>query len=89
MKIFIKWLKIRKGNKHLLGPIFVPFFWNNFPDKKHLEERRFKQILKIVKGIIVHSNSVRNHLARESFTIKNDEKIKNHTSMYKFKSTYL
>ena len=75
-KIYYNWKNIRKANKLLLGPNFVPYFWNNFPDKKHWEERRFKQILKTVKGIIVHSNRVRNYLARKSFTMKMINKFK-------------
>jgi hypothetical protein len=74
--IYYKWKKIRKANNLLLGPCFVPMLWNNFPDKKYWVERKFKQILKTIKGIIVHSNRVKNHLARKSFSIKMIKKFK-------------
>jgi hypothetical protein len=39
-----KWIKIKKVNKLILGPIFVPNFWTSFPNKKCWKERRFPEI---------------------------------------------
>ena len=55
-----------KTNKILIGPAFVPIFGNNFPDNNIWKERRFSEILKNVKGIVVHSNRVRDHLVKKS-----------------------
>lgn len=74
--IYYKWKHIRKANNLLLGPIFVPIFWNNFPNKKYWMERKFRQILKSVKGILVHSNRVRDYLAQKSFAEKMIKKFK-------------
>ena len=64
--IYNKWIKIKKVNKLILGPVFVPIFWRRFPNKKIWKERRFSEILKQVKGIAVHSNRVRNYLSKKS-----------------------
>lgn len=64
--IYEKWTKINKTKNLLLGPCFVPGFWNNFPNDYNWKERRFREILKSVRGIIVHSTRVRNHLAQRS-----------------------
>ena len=57
---------VNKTNKILLGPVFVPILWNNFPDNNVWKERRFSEILNNVKGIVVHSNRVRDYLAEKS-----------------------
>ena len=53
-------------NKILIGPCFVPCFWNSFPDNNIWKERRFSEILKNVKGVVVHSNRVKDYLAQKS-----------------------
>ena len=63
--------KKNKTKKILLGPIFVPIFWNNFPDNNIWCERRFSEILNNVKGIVVHSNRIRDYLAQKLNTSKN------------------
>ena len=63
--------KLRANNKAqtlLLGPNFVPLSWNDFPNQKHFRERKFREILESIKGLIVHSIRVRNHLATSSNT---------------------
>jgi hypothetical protein len=59
-------MNIDRINKMLIGPCFVPSNWNNFPDNNFWNERRFSEILNNVKGIVVHSNRVRDHLATKS-----------------------
>ena len=49
--------------------MFVPAKWNNFPNKKYWNERRFTEVLKSVKGIGVHSIRVRNHLINRTNTL--------------------
>jgi len=65
-KHFIKLVNLKKANKLLLGPIFVPKFWNKFPNKNIWKEKNFNEILRIVKGILVHSKRVRDYLAKKS-----------------------
>lgn len=62
-------------NKYILGPIFVPMSWKKFPQKKFWKERRFSEILKNVKGVVVHSNRVLNHLANRTNTTKEKKKF--------------
>ena len=74
--IYNKWVKIKKANKLILGPIFVPRIWRNFPNKKIWKERRFSEILKQVKGIAVHSKRVKNYLSKRSNTLSLINKFK-------------
>ena len=74
--IYNKWLKIKKANKLILGPNFIPFSWKRFPIEDIWQERRFSEILKQIKGIAVHSERVRNHLIYRTNTsnlIKNSK----------------
>ena len=65
---FKKWINIREANKLILGPIFVPNTWMAFPNQKIWYENKFKNILRILKGIALHSIQLRNHLALKSNT---------------------
>ena len=67
-KLYNKWIKINRVNSLLLGPNFVPMRWYKFPDTNVWHERKFKEILSEVKGVVVHSNRVRNHLMIKSNT---------------------
>ena len=60
--IYNKWVNIKKANKLILGPNFVPNSWEYFPIGSIWQERRFSEILNDVKGIAVHSKRVINHL---------------------------
>ena len=66
--VYNKWINIKKVNKLILGPCFVPDNWNLFPNKNIWKERNFSVILKQVKGIAIHSERVRNHLSQRSNT---------------------
>ena len=55
-----------KTNKIFIGPVFVPILWNNFPDNNIWKERRFYEIINNFKGIVVHSNRVRDYLSKKS-----------------------
>lgn len=68
-------VNIKLINKYILGPIFVPESWKKFPQKKFWKERRFSEILNNVKGVVVHSNRVSNHLANRTNTTKNIKKF--------------
>ena len=61
--------------KYIIGPTFVPVKWNKFPQRKIWKEKRFSEILNNVKGLVVHSNRVINHLARRSNTTKYKNKF--------------
>ena len=65
---FKKWINIREANKLILGPIFIPNTWVAFPNKRIWYERQFTNILKIIKGLAIHSKQLRNHLASRSNT---------------------
>lgn len=66
--IYNEWINIHKADKLILGPNFVPVNWYNFPNKIYWKERRFKEILNTVKGIAVHTDRVKNHLALRTHT---------------------
>ena len=74
-KQFQKLVKEGIANKLILGPIFVPKKWNNFPNSKVWKEKRFSYILEQTKGIAVHSTRVRDYLAKKSNTVKNIKKF--------------
>jgi hypothetical protein len=74
--IYNKWLKIKKANKLILGPNFVPISWKRFPVEDIWQEKKFSEILKQVKGIAVHSERVRNHLINRTNTIDLIKKFK-------------
>jgi len=67
-KIYDKWIKINRVNSLLLGPNFVPYNWYNFPDTNVWYEKKFRKILSEIKGVVVHSNRVRDHLMIKSNT---------------------
>ena len=75
--IYKQWLSIKKLKNLLLGPCFVPTLWLAFPRRRVWYESRFEEVLRAVKGVIVHSNRVRNHLAGRTNTtyLKNKFKI--------------
>lgn len=67
-QIFEQWKKINKTNALLLGPNYVPIFWRAFPIESKWKEKNFREILKNIKGYVVHSERVRNHLSTRSKT---------------------
>ena len=67
-KIYNEWIKINRVNSLLLGPNFVPYNWNKFPNTNVWYERKFREILSEIKGVVVHSNRVRDHLMIKSNT---------------------
>ena len=75
-KIYTKWISIKEVNKLILGPCFVPSKWRLFPNKKIWKERNFREILKRVKGVAVHSERVRNYLSKRSNSINLHNKFK-------------
>ena len=74
--IYNKWVNIKKANKLILGPNFVPSFWRRFPNKNIWKEKKFSEILKQVKGIAVHSKRVRNYLSKRTNTTNLYKKYK-------------
>ena len=74
--IYNKWINIKKVNKLILSPCFVPTNWRHFPNKNIWKEKKFSEILKQVKGIAIHSERVRNHLSQRSNTINMLNKYK-------------
>ena len=67
-KIYDKWIKHKRINSLLLGPNFVPNNWYKFPNTNIWHERKFREILSSIKGVVVHSNRVRDHLMIKSNT---------------------
>lgn len=66
--IYNEWVNISKVGNLLLGPIFFPHKWFNFPNKNLWNERMFRKILEDIKTLIVHSNRVRDYLANKTNT---------------------
>ena len=66
--LYDQWSKYNRSNNLILGPNFVPSFWNSFPNKAYWKERRFREILTTIKGLVVHSDRVRDHLLQRSNT---------------------
>ena len=66
--LYDEWSKYNRTQNLILGPNFVPNFWNSFPNKVYWKERRFREILTSIKGLVVHSDRVRDHLLQRSYT---------------------
>ena len=66
--VYEEWNKINRAKSLLLGPYFVPTIWNYFPYQGFWNEKRFKEILKTIKGIVVHSKRIRKYLSSKSNT---------------------
>jgi len=73
---FIEFIRLKIIDKLILGPIFVPKKWNNFPNKMIWKERRFKDLLNLTKGIAVHSNRVKEYLMEKTNTFEFEHKYK-------------
>ncbi|ORX86775.1 hypothetical protein BCR32DRAFT_324843 [Anaeromyces robustus] len=66
--VYNEWVKINKTSQLLLGPNFVPSNWWNFPNQGIWREKKFPEILKSLKSVVVQSDRVRDHLAGKSNT---------------------
>ena len=75
---FVNLEKNKLINKYILGPNFVPNRWYNFPNVSIWKEKHFSEILDSIKGVVVHSNRVRDHIANYS---KSLDKIKKYIIM--------
>ena len=73
--IYNEWIISNRSNNLILGPNFIPSKWNYFPNKRLWKEREIRKILINIKGIVVHSKRVRNHLATRSNTIDLSKKF--------------
>ena len=75
--IYKQWLSIKRLKNLLLGPCFVPTLWFAFPRSKVWYESKFEEVLRALKGVVVHSNRVRNYLVGRTNTthLKNKFKI--------------
>ena len=73
--LYNQWNKYNRSNNLILGPNFVPNFWNSFPNKAYWKERRFREILSTIKGLVVHSERVRDHLLGRSNTTDLNSKV--------------
>ena len=63
-----EWKKINRCNDLLLGPNYVPIFWNAFPIQSSWKEKNFRTVLTNIKGYVLHSKRVRTHLSTRSNT---------------------
>jgi hypothetical protein len=63
-----EWNKYNRTNKLIIGPNYIPSNWYTFPNPKSWKERNFPEILKSVKGYVIHSDRVRDHIAGRSNT---------------------
>jgi len=71
----IEFIRLKIIDKFILGPIFVPKKWNDFPNKKIWKERKFKDLLNLTKGIAVHSKRVKDYLMEKTNTFKLEHKF--------------
>ena len=76
-KTYNEWVKINNAKKLILGPNFVPQKWFSFPNRKNWKEKRFSEIIETIKGIAVHTNRAKIHLAKSSNTLNKIKKYKN------------
>ena len=76
IKQYTNFIRTNLINKFILGPIFVPINWFNFPDKNIWIEKRFSYLLNYSKGIAVHSLRVRDFLMNRTNTNKMINKFK-------------
>ena len=51
-----------------MGPMYAPTKYFLFPDPKIWSEKRYNEVLNAIKGFCVHSERVRDHLAKRSNT---------------------
>ena len=63
-----EWKSINRSHYLLLGPNLIPIKWDAFPIQASWNEKNWKEILKNIKGYVVHSKRVRNHLSERSNT---------------------
>ena len=59
-------IKEKIFKKFILGPNFVPMNWNSFPDQNYWYEKNFLYLLNLSKGIVVHSERVRDYLSNRT-----------------------
>ena len=67
-KKYNKLVKTNKAKKFIFGPNFVPEKWFSFPDKNIWKEKRFPEIMKTIKGMAIHTDRAKIHLANRSNT---------------------
>ena len=65
---FNNWKNTQNINKLILGPVFAPDKWLLFPKQTIWYERRFREILNLIKGVGVHTERVRDYLSQKSNT---------------------
>ena len=75
--VYEEWVKTKKVDKLLLGPVFVPNVWFQFPNSNVWKEKRFPEILKSVKKVVVHTDRVKNYLAKRTNTTDIIDKFQN------------
>jgi hypothetical protein len=66
--IYNEWINVSRASSLIIGPCFVPSYWNSFPNKNIWKEKRFREIITTIKGLVIHSNRVKEHLSTRSNT---------------------
>ena len=74
---FDEWIKVGKVNKLIIGPMFVPSNWFNFPNKKYWKERNYRKPVSLVKRMAVHSVRIKNYLTKRANITDLDHKYVN------------
>ena len=66
--LYDEWVRINETKKIIMGPMYAPTKYFEFPNNNIWSERRYNEVLKSIKGFCVHSERVRDHLANRSNT---------------------
>ena len=66
--LYDEWVRINETKRIIMGPMYAPTKYFEFPNNNIWSERRYNEVLKSIKGFCVHSERVRDHLANRSNT---------------------
>ena len=66
--VYNEWISINETHRLIMGPMYAPTKYFLFPDPKIWSEKRYNEVLNAIKGFCVHSERVRDHLAKRSNT---------------------
>ena len=66
--VYNEWIHINETHRLIMGPMYAPTKYFLFPDPKIWSEKRYNEVLNAIKGFCVHSERVRDHLAKRSNT---------------------
>ena len=66
--VYNEWIHINETHRLIMGPMYAPTKYFLFPNPNIWSEKRYNEVLNSIKGFCVHSERVRDHLAKRSGT---------------------